>query len=147
MKNLLSSILLVSALLLLSCKDDPKPVSKEKQVTTLLTEGGQWAPSGTAAITIDGLDVTSDLFKDFTITFTADKLFTTGTTPVWLREDTWRFKDNTATVMLRGQDDKEITIETVSKTELKLSLQWDKTTYEGGRQRSIPGKVVFTLKK
>jgi hypothetical protein len=149
MKSLLTSLLLVTALLLPSCKDDPKP-GKQQQVTSLLTSGtGQWAPVGTAAITVDGLDVTSDLFKDFTITFTADKLFTTGTTPVWLRQDTWRFKDNTATVMLRGQDDKEITLEAVSKTELKLSLTWDKTTYEGegGRKKSIPGTVVFTLKK
>lgn len=147
MKNLLTSLLLAMVLLFPSCKDDPKP-GKQQQVTTMLTSGaGQWSPSAVAGITVDGLDVTSDLFKDFTITFTADKLFTTGTTPVWLREDTWRFKDNTATVMLRGQDDKEIAIEAVTKTELQLSLEWDQTTYEGGRKRSIPGKVVFTLKK
>lgn len=150
MKTCLIYAFVAFLLITLPCckKDDAKP-TQEQRVTTLLTKGtGTWTPSSSAGITVDGLDVTEDLFKDFTITFTADKLFTTGTTPVFLREDTWRFKDNTATVILRGQDDKEIIVETVSATELKLSLEWDQTTYEeGGRTRSIPGTVVFTMSK
>jgi hypothetical protein len=142
-------VLSLTVLLSAACsKSDPEP-SEEKRVTSILTQNAaQWAPSAAAGITVNGVDVTQTLFKDFSISFTADRLFTTGTTPVWLREDTWTFKDNTATVMIRGQDGKEIKIESISETELQLSLQWDKTTYaENGKTESIPGTFVFTLKK
>lgn len=146
------SIAVFCCLLLFSgCKkDDPAPAKTEIEKTTeILTAGtGTWLPATTAGVTVDGLDVTSDLFKGFTITFQGDKIITTGTSPVWLREDTWSFKDETARIILRGQDDKEITIEEISENELQLSLEWDQTTYaEGGKVKSIPGTFVFTLSK
>jgi hypothetical protein len=150
MKTCLTYAIVALLLITLPCckKDDAKP-TQEQRVTTLLIKGtGKWTPSATGGVTVEGIDVTEDLFKDFTITFTADKFQTTGTTPVFLREDTWRFKDNTATVILRGQDDKEILVEAITENELQLSLEWDQTTYEeGGRTRSIPGTVVFTMSK
>ncbi len=149
MKTLLSIAAIAILLLNASCKKDevnPQPTEAEKN-TELLTSGtGKWTSASTAGITVDGLDVTGDLFKGFTITFTSDKIFTTGTTPVWLREDTWHFKDDSGTVMLRGQDDKEIIVE-VNDNTLQLTLEWDQTTYEGGRTKSIPGTYVFTLTK
>lgn len=147
----LSIALLVTIVIFSSCKkDDPEPELTETEKTTvILTAGtGTWTPASTAGVTVDGLDVTADLFSGFTISFTADKIFTTGTSPVWLREDTWRFKDETARILIRGQDDKEIIIEEISENELQLSLDWDQTTYaEGGRSQSIPGTFVFTLSK
>lgn len=147
----LSIALLITIVAFSGCKkDDPEPQLTEAEKTTeILTSGtGTWTPASTAGVTVDGLDVTSDLFDGFTIAFTADKIITTGTTPVWLREDTWHFKDETARVIIRGQDNKEIVIEDISETELQLSLEWDKTTYaEGGRSKSIPGTFVFTLSK
>lgn len=150
MKPLLAVCSLALFVLIASCKKDeitPKK-SQAEIVTEKLTQGsGKWTPSATAGVTVDGLDVTEDLFKDFTITFTADKIFTSGTTPVWLREDTWQFKDETATILLRGQDDKEITVELADDI-LQLTLEWDQTTYaEGGKVKSIPGTFVFTLSK
>lgn len=146
------SIALLSVLIVFSgCKkDDVAPQKTEIEKTTeLLTAGsGTWTPAPTAGVTVDGLDVTEDLFKGFTIAFQGDKIITTGTTPVWLREDTWSFKDETARIILRGQDNKEIIIEEISEDELQLSLEWDQTTYaEGGKLKSIPGTFVFTLSK
>jgi hypothetical protein len=148
MKNLLAYGCLVAAALLSSCKHESKP-SEQQRVTTLLTQGtGSWKPSSTAGVTVDGLDVTADMFKDFTITFGDGTLTTTGTTPVWLRQDTWHFKEGSTTVIIRGQDSKEVTIKDVSATELQLSLDWDQTTYaDGGRLKSIPGTFVFTMSK
>jgi hypothetical protein len=127
----------------------PDPTVEEK-VTKLLTSGdGTWEPSIAAnSITVDGIDVQDDLFPGFTIRFTEDKIFTTGTSPVWLREDTWRFKEGSkATIIIRGMDNKEISIAEISSTQLKLSLEWDQTTYGGGRQASLPGLYEFTLEK
>ena len=35
----------------------------------------------------------------------------------------------------------------MSDSQLKLTLQWDKTTFEEGRQKSIPGTYEFILTK
>jgi hypothetical protein len=146
------SIVFVTALVLFAgCKkEEVAPQKTETEKTTeLLTAGtGTWIPASTAGVTVDGLDVTSDLFAGFTIAFQGNKIITTGTTPVWLREDTWTFKDESARIIIRGQDNKEIVIEEISENELQLSLEWDQTTYaEGGRVKSIPGTFVFTLSK
>jgi hypothetical protein len=126
---------------------DPEPTQKEIVTELLVAGGSSWSAGSGGGITVDGVDVTTDLFTGFSIKFSGNTLTTTGETPVWLRTDTWTFKDDAATAIIRGQDNKEVAITNVSDTELKLTLQWDKTTYEGGRVRSIPGTYVFTLKK
>lgn len=135
-----------------SCKkNDPKPKKTQaEKVTEMLTgSGGTWSISGSAGITLDGVDVTTDLFTGFSITFFKNDFTTTGTTPVWLRHDTWAFKDENVEIFIRGQDDKEVTIVEISETQLKLSLEWDQTTYEeeGGRSKSLPGTYEFVLNK
>lgn len=142
-------VLIMIITLLAGCKKhDPKP-SKSEQVTQLLTaNGGQWNLPESNGVVVDGIDVTKDLFANFSITFTSTSFSTTGTSPVWLREDTWRFKDDNATVIIRGQDNKEITISEISANQLTLTLKWDQTTYaDGGRQRSLAGTYTFTLNK
>ena len=142
-----SFLILLCFIALVNCGgSDP---TAEEKVTKLLTSGnGTWEPSTAAnSITVDGIDVKEDLFQDFTIRFTADKIFTTGTSPVWLREDTWHFKEGSkATIIIRGMDDKEISINEISASQLKLSLEWDQTTY-GGRKASLPGLYEFILDK
>jgi hypothetical protein len=149
MKALLTLTALAFLLMLPGCKKEEVKPTETERVTEILTKGaGNWTPSASAGVTVDGVDVTQDLFKDFTITFTATQILTTGKTPVFLRQDTWQFKDNTAKVILRGMDNKEIIVESITENELQLSLEWDQTTYEeDGRSRSIPGKVVFTMNK
>ena len=59
----------------------------------------------------------------------------------------WQFKDENADVIIRGQDNKEITIREISATQLVLTLEWTVTTTEGGRQGSLKGKHEFILNK
>jgi hypothetical protein len=145
----ISVLVLLYASVLSGCKDDPKPKQTEAQRATqiLTSNGGTWSPAASNAITVGGIDVTQDLFAGFSITFSENTFTTTGTTPVWLREDTWHFKDATANVIIRGQDGKEITITEISDDLLKLSLTWDQTTYEGGRENSLAGTYEFVLHK
>jgi len=147
------TVLLVGiCLLLTTCKnkkDDPTPAEKSEQekVTALLTAGaGTWAPASSNGITLEGIDVAEEFFNGFTIRFTATEIITTGTTPVWLRLDTWVFKQGSSTVIIRGQDSKEVAIESISETELRLTLEWDQTTF-GGRVKSLPGRYQFVLSK
>jgi hypothetical protein len=137
---------------LVNCGDDPKPEvvpTEAERVTEILqASGASWSPAASAGITVDGVDVTEDLFPGFAISFGANTFTTTGTTPVWLRSDTWAFTDETATAFTRGQDGKTVTISILSETQLKLTLEWDQTTYEdGGRIRSIPGTYQFVLNR
>lgn len=126
---------------------DPAPTEAEKVTKLLTASGGTWAPASNGGITVDGVDVTDDLFPGFSITFYESTFTTTGTTPVWLPEDTWQFKDSSAKVIIRGQDDREITITELSATQLKLTLEWPATTTSGGRSGSLKGKHEFILNK
>ncbi|MFZ1807220.1 MAG: hypothetical protein WAU36_08365 [Cyclobacteriaceae bacterium] len=134
-----------------SSSDDPTPepqTSEQEKVVAILTGGtGIWTPAAASnSVIVAGFDVTEEFFSDFTIRFSDTQLFTTGTTPVWLRQDTWQFKSGTANILIRGQDSREVKIENISETELKLTLDWPLTTF-GGRSQSLPGSYVFTLKK
>jgi hypothetical protein len=127
---------------------DPE-LTEEQKVTKTLTAGtGQWGQNSASTVYVDGLDVTEDLFSGFTITFTDGGYTTTGTSPVFPSSDTWRFKENTnGTVIIRDSDEKEMTITSLTDTDLVFTLTWDQTTTSSGRQRSIPGPHVFILKK
>lgn len=152
-KNLIRGIGLAATLLaviilfsLAGCKkDDPGP-TKVQEVTALLTSAASgWQP---ASVTVDGVEVRDDLFSGFSITFSENTLTTTGTTPVWKRQDTWTFKDENANVIIRGSDGKEVAIKSISESELKLTLEWDETTtIEEGRQHALKGTHEFTLQK
>ena len=148
MSNRISILALLAICFLLFVKCGGSDPTAEEKVKKILTKGtGTWTPSEANAITLEGIDVYADLFPGFTIRFTADKIFTTGTSPVWLREDTWHFKEGSkAKIIIRGMDDKEIAIEEVSSAKLKLTLEWDQTTY-GGRSSSLPGLYEFILNK
>lgn len=121
---------------------DPAPKTEAEKVTEMLV--ATWTPPTTAGVTVDGVDVTNELFAGFTITFQDGTYTTTGDSPVWPRQDTWRFKDETAKVIIRGSDEKEVTITGISASQLTLTLDWPITT-TGGRSASLKGKHVFTL--
>jgi hypothetical protein len=125
----------------------PEPTQKEKVTAQLTKDGGTWSLPASGGILVDGTTDASEYFKDFSIKFAATTFTTTGTTPVFLRTDTWHFKDDNANVIIRGQDNKEITITSISDTQLKFSLTWDQTTTEPGRTKSIPGTYSFILNK
>lgn len=148
MKIKIHMVAIITACMLSACgggDPDPAPTQVERVSVLLQADGHSWAPAASTGVTVDGVDVTEDLFSGFSITFHERTFTTTGTTPVWLREDTWTFKDETAKVMIRGQDNKEITITEVSDTQLKLTLEWTQTTHSGGRQGSLKGKHEFLL--
>lgn len=154
MKTSRKSLLLFTSLLvfILACKDEPgvAPLTEaEKRTEILIAGNGTWAIStsggvlvGEGANTIDA----AELFQDFSITFTASGYTTTGTTPVWARSGTWTFVDDTGT-KFRRNDNLEVTIIDISATALKFSLQWNETTYEDGRSKSLAGLHTFTLSK
>lgn len=149
MYSLLFIALAVSTIGCKSKNDDPQPpeLSEQEKVVAILTSGtATWTPPTASGVTLAGIDVTEEFFSGFTIRFTGNQLFTTGSTPVWLRQDTWQFKPGTSNIIIRGQDNKEVTITSISETQLILTLDWTETTF-GGRNNSLPGRYSFTLNK
>jgi hypothetical protein len=127
---------------------DPELTEEQKVKKTLTAGTGQWGQNSASTVTVEGVDVTKDLFSGFTIKFTDGGYTTTGTSPVFPSSDTWSFKPNTdGKVLVRGSDEKEMTITSLTDSELVFTLTWDEFTTTGGRQRSIPGPHIFTLKK
>ena len=125
---------------------EPQLTEAQKAANFLTANGGKWNPAPVSNwVTVEGINI-ADLFKDFSITFTATGYTTSGTSPVWSRSDTWSFKDDTGTILVRKSDNKEVTV-AVTETTLKLTINWDQTTFEGGRNKSINGKHEFNLVK
>jgi hypothetical protein len=150
MRKVLSLLVLaITGTFLIHCGGgDAEPSAEQKVKETLTADGGEWGQNSSSTVVVDGLDVTDDLFSGFTITFGDGTYSTTGTSPVFPSSDTWTFKPNTeGKVLIRASDDKELTISSLTDSEIIFTLVWDQTTTSGGRQRSIPGPHVFTLKK
>jgi len=160
----ITSFFLFSLIVITACKED-EPSQQEKYTQLLTQNGGQWSPAaGSNAIILEDIDVTDELFPGFTVKFTSDLITVTGTSltpsgisPVWFSPDdpdmpytpdTWGFKDpnvNVADVIEVGSG-REITIVSITATELVLQMEWDgDPTY--GRTSSLPGVYTFTLTK
>ncbi len=144
--HFLCFLVLGSFLFLSNCKkkDDPEPEPTEEEKVITKLAAGQWAPATGNWVTVDGVSVV-ELFADFKITFTNSGYTTTGTSPVWPRTGTWKFKTGSTKIFIRDADQIEVTIETLDDKNLKLSLMWNKETTEPGRSSSIKGKHEFTL--
>jgi hypothetical protein len=145
-KNNLIALLNVSIVLILlatisSCQEEDKPTMQE-EVTEQLIAAEAWE---SPVVTVDGVDY-SILYKDFTIKFEKGSYTSSGGAPIWPASGVWVFLDKEATVM-RLDNQLDVTISSLSDEFLILTLQWNETTFEPGRIRSVSGKQEFKLKK
>ncbi len=135
--------IIIIAILLTHCggskSNDPAPVTEPQRVTSLL-KTGTWKVQ---SVTVDGTDQ-SALFKGFTLSFTDAGFASVNGSAVWPSSGTWKFVSDQATSFTRD-DGLVVTIQTVSSTQLIISLVWTKTTLGPGRVTSVKGTTVFTL--
>jgi len=144
LRSIISLLTLVCLLTFSFCSDDKPPEPTLAEVTTKQLTTSAWKLT---SLTIDAVS-DDTFFKGLTIAFTATGFTTTKGEPVWPTTGTWAFTDGetTARKIKRG-DNIEVIIEEISDTSLTLSMPWTKTTNEGGRSSSIPGKHVFKFGK
>ena len=100
-------------------------------------------PWNLSSATVDATDKTST-YSGLNVTFTKTGFTATNGLPIWPATGTWEFTNNKATSIIRN-DDLEIEITEASKTTLKLTFTWNKTTFEPGRVSSVDGVHVFTF--
>ncbi|HEY0742247.1 MAG TPA: hypothetical protein VGD40_12325 [Chryseosolibacter sp.] len=129
----ISSVMLIS-----SCDGDDSPTAQEAQLKKLTAK--TWEVQ---SVRIDGVDHTQ-LFQNMTLAISKSSFTTTNGGQVWPASGTWEFADEQATTIIRG-DNITITIEAAAESELRLSLQWNETTFGPGRKKSISGMHVFSF--
>jgi hypothetical protein len=143
-KNILSALFSIAAVAILisisSCGGGgggtPAP-----DMSALL-KSGTWKVS---TVTVDGANEL-DMFTGMTLTFTSGNFTSTNADPVWPASGTWTL--NAAAKTFSRNDGLVVTVgDNISETTLKLTLNWDKTTYGGGRTSSVAGEHVFTFGK
>jgi hypothetical protein len=139
--QLMLSVLVMFCLLTISScgkKDDPSAT----EVNTGLLSSGTWKIS---SVVVDGTDRTS-LFTGMTLQFQAGSYTTSNGGVVWPASGSWSFIDTNA-LSIKRSDDVTVTINTISETNLVLSLAWSKTTLGKGRVSSFKGQHVFSFTK
>ena len=138
----LFAMVLLGIFMLNGCSGDdeesiPATEATKKQLTSTV-----WKVS---KVTIDGVTNT-DEFAGLTLEFKENIFTTNNGNVVWPANDTWTFTDSTAKLFERG-DGVVVTINSVSASNLTLSLTWDHDTVGGGRTASVSGNYVFEFVK
>jgi hypothetical protein len=139
--NIVFSVIALTAMLkITSCSDDEVGAS---ETTLNKLTAHNWDLS---RVTVGGVDQTS-LYPDLSIQWTKDKtLSTTNGGTIWPSTSNFSFTDNTAKtllVQLKNGENTEVTIETLTDSELVISLHWNETTFGQGRSKSIEGDHIF----
>lgn len=138
----LAGILSMSLLLVLpACKKkDPGPTEVER--VSALLKGTGTIPWGISDVTVDG--VVLDLYQGLKVTFTDGAYTSLNGGVIWPPSGTWRFKDESAKVMIR-EDNLEITILEIDEKSMKVEFVWANDVFEGGRSKAVAGRHVMIL--
>ncbi len=137
--GLMLVILTVFLLTTSSCKDGPTDEEILLKKISLA-----WKSSSTG-VQFDGKDV-NGVFKDFAITFTESKTYTTtaGNAPVWPASGKFTLKSNSsgAGFSLLRDDGVEVTVDQLTDTKLVLKFNY---VGKASRVKSVSGGFVFDL--
>lgn len=143
LKYISLSVVLISLLTIVSCKDDsdPAPSEIEEQLTALMNGGSKWVLSNDG-VTKDGFDVTSQ-FADFKLTI-GNKTYSTENdlSPVWEASGVWDFQNDNPNLVLRDGVT-SITL-SLSGGNLTMTFMADGAS-TGGRTKSVSGEYEFHL--
>jgi hypothetical protein len=125
-----------------ACDGDDGPSAVEKQMKLL---AGTWTMS---SVTVDGVDQSS-IFDGFKLTFTDTPATYEPVNggKVWATGGSFRFNNNDATDFIRSNDGVVVTITSITENSLVLQMEWNRTTLDLGRIKSIAGNHEFVFSK
>jgi hypothetical protein len=97
-------------------------------------------------VTVNGTDRTS-LYEGLVLSWTKNQTFSAASGGViWPSTGTFSFTDNTGNsliVSLANNEEAQVSIVTLTDTDLIISLQWNESTLGPGRAKSIEGEHIF----
>lgn len=140
-KQLMMTAALLSLLGFAGCSDDPTP-SEEKQLLEQLE--GEWKFT-TGKVTVNGVDVTG-AFPGMAITFHQDMTYLVEhpVSPIWQASGSFVIEKKDNRFVLVRDDDREVSVEAISATQLVLSLQY---MLPGGRSKGVGGQYRFEMNR
>lgn len=122
---------------------DPAPVTEptaNEAMETKLKAKPSWQ---IADVKVDG--VTSDLYPGLTVSFGSKTFTSTNGGKVWPASGTWNFVGEAGNKISRN-DGVEISISTLTDSQLVMSFTWSTTTFNGGRATSLKGSHTMTFR-
>ncbi len=131
--TLFSSLLFFS-----SCGSDPSPTPAELMTKKLTAN--EWKIK---TVSVAGTDQTI-AYKNMSLVFSATGFTSSNGGVVWPSSGTWKFTDDNATSIKRG-DDVVVSLTEVTATSLIITLTWAQNTFGPGRNSSLAGVHVFTM--
>jgi hypothetical protein len=138
------SLLLVFPLIFSSCGEDPvDPPQTQQEITRLILVNSPWKMQ---KATVDGFDQTN-VYRDLVLTFLNTQYTSVNGKGVWPASGFWSFDNIDATAFIRS-DGVRVEILEINNSSLRLSFDWDETTYiTTGRTSSLEGKHIFEFGK
>lgn len=137
---LLSVLALTATLTITSCKDDD-PVVTEENLNKLAAH--RWSLT---RATVNGVDKTA-LYSNLILQWNNNKTFSsTNGGVIWPSTGSFSFTDDAEKILLLSLNingDTEVSIQTLTDTQLVISFHWNQTTTSNGRSKSIEGDHIF----
>jgi hypothetical protein len=140
LSTMLSVLALIATLTTTSCSDDTASAT-ETSLKKLTAH--DWDLS---RVTVNGVDKTL-LYSAVALQWNKDKTFSvTNGGAIWPSTGTFSFTDGSGKmllVLLNNGENTEVTIQTLTDTQLIISLHWSETTIGQGRSKSVAGDHIF----
>ena len=119
---------------------DPEPVVTQAEEVSKILTSSTWKLN---TVSVDGSDQTN-VYKGLTLNFSSTLITSSNGGLVWPASSTWKFTDETATTIDRG-DGIKVGISEAKSGKLLLVLTWSKTTLGSGRVSSVKGQHTFSF--
>lgn len=131
-------LILIATLFISGCGGDDGESAMDR--TNRLLKSGMWKLN---RLTVDGVDKTNE-YTDLSLLISEGTYASTNGEPVWPASGTWSLVDGQT---LSRDNGETVYIDELKETNLTLSVDWQKTTYDEGRTRSIKGVHIFEFIK
>ncbi|AYB35097.1 hypothetical protein D4L85_32935 [Chryseolinea soli] len=139
----ITSSLLVLALVLTSCGSDDDPETAGIDPKTFIVK--TWKLSGGGTIEKDGTDVSAD-YSGLELTFVSAGTYTSKNGGLLFRSSgTWRWKSTDATVLLLDGE-LEVNVKEITATNFHSQFNLSEDYAAGGRSKGVIGPYEVTLK-
>lgn len=138
----LLAIIVGVSLISISCERKEVPTLSEERLNEIYLTSSPWRLE---RVTVDGINQTNT-YRELILSFTRENYSSTNGRVIWPATDTWEFVNEGNTIFKRG-DGILVTIQSITSNSMVLSLEWESTSIDTGRQLAIAGNHIFEFVK
>lgn len=138
----LLTIIVGVSLISISCERKEVPTLSEEKLNEIYLTSSPWRIE---RVTVDGINQTNT-YRELILSFTRENYSSTNGRVIWPATDKWEFVNEGNTIFKRG-DGILVTIQSITSSSMVLSLEWESTSIDTGRQLAIAGNHIFEFVK